>query len=433
MSVTPIVAPTYQAATLPAHLMGIGPWNSTVEWRGAPNQGIRRGARASSPALNLPQADSATVTLRLGEASEARTAHYFPRHEAVVIEENVTDLWWRRRDPRRLVTDRIGRFNASTVDIDMQTDGGVNVSATYTDYYGLLIERLNMVYLTPAANPPTTQWAANTLITDILRWAIPTNMGLDLTGIQAATPDITARLKEPFHMELGTSVERMMSILQSISTTTWEWWVEMPASDLDRPRLTLAAARGTDRGVILFDIGGAGPIETWSLQRAGDKYANALFFQGSDGSAVATYPDQIALYGQRDASFSDDSVKGTVNGSGVPATLKAATERKLAELAAYQPSYQLTLRQGFWEGRSHIDVGDWVGIRLELGDEVLSGKHRVAEIQIEIDAAGFEAVTLTLGKPRPSKDPRSRTSSTAKLVRYLRKYTTPDGAPTYSY
>lgn len=243
-------------------------------------------------------------------------------------------------------------------------------------------------------------------------------------------------------MPLGTTVEDMMKILQSISDTTWEWWVDMPASDTDRPRLTLAAKRGTDRGVVLFDLGGLGPIEHWSVQRSGDKYANALFFTGGNddssspsngGSAVVTYPDQIAVYGQRDAAFSDDSVSTTVNTAGVPATLKAAAERKLAAMAANRPSYEIVLRQGFWEGRTHIDVGDWVGVRLEMGAEVISEKHRVTEIQIDIDAQGFETVTLTVGPARPAKDPRSRASSTAKLVRYLRRYQTPPGAPTYNY
>lgn len=425
----PIVADRYTAQVMATQLLGVGPWNASVPWRGAPNRGIPAGARVSSPALNLPTADSLSVNMRLGEASESRTSHYFPRHEAIVIEENVTDLWWRRRDPRRQVVDRIGRFNASTVDIDMQADGGVNVNATFVDYYGLLADRINMAYLTPATNPPTTQWATNTLITDILRWAIPTNMGLDLTGIQAATPDITAKLKSPYELPLGTRVDEMMEGLQRVSDKPWEWWVEMPASDLSRPRLTLATTRGADRGIILFDIGGAGPIESWSVQRAGDKYANALLFFGDEGGVVKTFPDQIAEFGQRDAYVTDTSVTD-INSGGVPTTthLNAAADTKLAELAANQPSYQVVLRQGFWEGRSHIDVGDWVGIRLELGADVLTGKHRVSEIQIDIDAAGYETVTLTLGTARPSKDPRSRASSTARLVRYLRKYESRTGA-----
>lgn len=431
--VIPIVAPApYAVPALPVHLMGIGPWNNTVSWGGCANYGIAKGVRQSRPALNLPMAESKSVTLRLNDASEARTTHYFARHEVISIQENITDLWWRRRDPRRGVVDRIGRFNANVVDTEIQPDGGILVSATYVDYYGLLADRINMKYLTPGANPPTTLWAKNTLVTEILRFGIPTNMGLDLTGIDADTPDITAKITVPFHMELGTPVESMMKILQQLSDKAWEWWIDTPPYDGARPRLTLGT-RGRDRGEILFDVGAAGPITTWNVQRAGDRYANALYFKGADGGAVMDLPDEIAVYGQRDASFDDSTVSGKKDANGQPSILRSATEAKLAEMSAHLPSYQITLRQGFWEGRTHIDIGDWLGLRLEMGDEILSGKHRVVEIGVDIDSTGLETVTLTLGAARPSKDPRSRTSSTARLVRYLRNYTVLDGFPNYNF
>lgn len=431
---TPIVPiiplPAYAAPALPTHLLGIGPWSSAVVWRGAPNYGVAAGLRASVPALNLPLADKLSVTLRLNAAGEATSAHYFPRHQAIVLEENVTDLWWRRRDPRRQVVDRMGRFNASNVDLDVLADGGVNVSASYVDYFALLGERIILQYLNPTANPPTTEWAALTPVVDIMRWAMPTNMGLDLTGVQAATPDITAKIKTPYHLPLGTSITDMMEGLLTISDKLWEWWVEMPAADTDRPRLTLATARGADRGVTLFDLGGQGPIEKWSLQKS-DNYANTILFVGANGGVVKSYPDQVALYGQRDVFFTDTTVSDT-SASGIVSTtrLNAAADKKLAALAADIPSLQVTLRSGFWEGRTHIDVGDWVGTTLELGSDVLVGKYRVSELKVEIDGDGFETVIITLGTPRPSKDPRSRSSSVAKLVRYLRNYEAPPNATT---
>lgn len=411
-----------RATLLPVHLLGIGPWSTSVLWRGAPNYGVRAGHRASVPIMDLPMAESKTVTLRLGEASEAATSHYFPRHQALVIEENITDLWWRRRDPRRGIVERIGRFNAATVDVDMQPDGGIDASVHYVDYQGLLEDRLIMQYLTPGADPPTTMWDTGTLIVEILRWAVPTNMGLDLTGLQAGTPDITAKLKKPFQLPLGTPLADVFKNLLTVSDTPWEWWVEMPDSDAGRPRLTLAAARGSDRGVTLFDIGGQGPIAAWSLQKAGDKYANALFFMGGTGGVVYQYDDQIAIYGQRDATDSDDTLGGHID------LIRAAAQTKLATLAAATPSYQVVLRSGFWEGRGHIDVGDWVTIRLELGKDLVGGKYRVSELEIQVDGNGLETVTLTLGTRRPAKDPRSRHSAAARLVRYLKKYVVPEGA-----
>lgn len=424
----PIVPPPgYRTPALPVHLLGIGPWNTTVAW-GVPNHGVSSRARASVPLLDLPMADSKSVTLRLGEGSEARSSHYFPRRRAILIEEKVTDLWWRRRDPHRGIVDRIGRFNAATVDIDKQTDGGVNVSATYVDYQALLEDRLILRYLTPSAVPPTTMWNTGTPITEILRWAVPTNLGLDLSGLQIHSPDITYTLKHPYQLPLGTRLEDVFKQLVTASTKTWEWWVEMPASDIARPRLTLAPTRGHDRGVILFDVGTLGPIAAWSLQKSGDKYANTLYFIGHDGGVVVDYKDQIALYGQRDATDSNDSVLATKDGAGKPYLLNAAAQHRLAELAAGTPSYQIVLQPGFWEGRTHIDVGDQVTIHLELGNHVIGGKYRVSELQLSVDGNGLETVTLTLGTKRPSADPRSRASNTARVVRYLKTYVVPPGA-----
>lgn len=432
---TPVVpTPPYTGTVLPTHLLGIGPWNDVVNFRGAANYGITPGNRPATPVLNLPTADNLSVTLRLGAGSEAKTSHFFERHQAVVIDENVTDLWWRRRDPRRLVVDGIGRFNTTTVDLNLAAGGvGVDASITYTDYQGLLEDRLVMSYLTPsvpvvpATVPPTmttatTMWAAGTLITDVLRWVVPTNLGLDLTGVQAATPDITATLKHPFQIPLGTRIAEVMKNLLTVSNTAWEWWVDMPTTDADRPRLRLATSRGADRGITLFDIGGQGPIETWSLQRSGDKYANALMFMGGTGGVVYTLPEQIAVYGQRDTTETDTSLLGNI------VQIRAAAQTRLAALAAPTPSYEVVLRQSFWEGRTHIDVGDWVTIHLELGAEVVHGKYRVSQIQIDIDGNGFETVTLTLGTRRPDRDPRSRASLAARLVRYLTNYVVPPGA-----
>jgi len=425
----PIVPPPGRTApALAVHLLGIGPWNTTVSWRGARNLGVAAGQRATTPVLELPMADTKSVTLRLGEGSEARTSHYFPRRQALLIEERITDLWWRRRDPHRGIVDRIGRFNASTVEVEAQSDGGVNISATYVDYQGLLEDRLILRYLNTEVEPPTIMWDKGTPIVEVLRWAVPTNMGLDLTGLQTGTADIPVTLKLPFHIPLGTPLADVFKNLLGVSTKEWEWWVEMPDSDQRQPRLTLAYQRGADRGVTLVDLGGQGPIARWSLQKTGDKYANSLYFIGHDGGVVKAYPDQIALYGQRDATDSNDTVLGTKDGSGVPYLLNAAADRKLAELAAGTPSYQVLLRDGFWEGRGHIDVGDFVTIHLEVGAEVIKHRLRVSELQIDIDGNGYEAVTLTLGTKRPAADPRSRSSTTARLVRYLKNYVVPPGA-----
>lgn len=401
---------------VPFHLMAIGAANSGIEWRGAPNYGIVANTSIPSrPTLQLPEAQSKSFTLRLNAPSEARADHQVERQDAIVIQELVTDLWWRRRDPVRNVVEVIGRFNADNVDLSSSATG-VQLSATWVDYRGLLEDRLVLKYLDVVNSE--SMWAAGTQVTEILRFAIPDNAGIDLANIAVGTAFALGVTKQPFELPPGTPISEVMTNLLAISPQPWEWWVDMPDNDGERPKLMFALnERGSDNGVTLFDIGsGSSPIENWTMQTAGDAYANAIYYVGGTGGVVFQIDADIARYGQRDATDSDSSLAGNVT------LIEAAAQKRLLKLADRTPTWTLTLRTGFWEGRSHIDLGDWVSVHIRLGNELLSGKHRVTEIQADIDSSGLERVNLVLGTPRPAKDPRSRNSAVARLVRRLKNY-----------
>lgn len=401
----------------PTHHIGVGPATDTPVWRGAPNHGVNRADTpwTARPTLRMPEAQSSSFTLRLVGGSEARTDHEVPRDQAIVVQEMATDVWWRRRDPTRHTIDGIGRFNADTVDINL-TDTGVRMSVSWVDYQGLLEDRLVLKYLDTVN--AESMWDTGTPVTDILRFAIPTNAGLDLANIEEETAFDLGVTDEPFELPTGTTIADVMSNLLDVSVTPWEWWVNMPGVDTRRPKLMFVqGTRGQNRNITLFDLGtGQGPIQSWSMQASADRYANALFYNGSEGGVVVDLPTEIATYGQRDASDSDASLKGNIT-----AIIRAAT-KKLQKLADQTPTWTLTLVNGFWEGRQHIDIGDWVTVHIALGAEVLSGLHRVTELQCDVDSSGTETVTLTVGPPRPSRDTRSRRSVLARLVRTLKRY-----------
>ena len=363
----------------------------------------------------MPEAQSKSFTLRLNAASEARADHSVSRREAIVIEQLATDLWWRRRDPNTKLVENIGRFNADKVDLSSTPNDGTRLSVSWVDYQGLLEDRLVLKYLDTVNSE--SMWAAGTAVTQIMRFAIPTNANVDLSNIQVGAADL-GTIKEPFELPPGTTIATVMSNLQALSTIQWEWWVDMPPTDASRPRLQFAIGqRGSDKGVAVFDLGsGQGPIESWTMQEAGDRYANSIFYSGATGGVVYDLPSEIAQYGQVDASDQDSSLEGTI------ALIEAAAQKRLLELADRTPSWTLTLRQGFWEGRSHIDVGDWINVHIALGLEVMTGKHRVTEIQVDVDASGMEQVSLSFGALRPARDPRSRNSTIARLVRKLKAY-----------
>lgn len=419
----------YTPPRRPLHIMGIGPWSNHFEWHGAPNYGIARSHRSSVPALGLPVATSKSFTWRLGDAAEARTEHTLARGKTVFIEQNATDLWWRRRDPKRNTLDPIGRFNATTVDMSSGTDNAISLSASYTDYQGLISDRLTLRYKDhieeikddaghiTTAEAWETQWPINTPVTEILRWVLPPNAGVDLSQVAAGSGLDLGDTLAGFDIPLGESIKDTLANLVAISPgDDWEWWVEMPAIDYDRPKIRFGT-RGRDTGIVLFDVGGPSPITTWSIQRAGDSgYVNELFMQGSDGGYVYQLLEPVEKYGIHDGTESRN-IDGTRH-----VLLQKYAQKRLTALADRTPSYTLTLRPGFWEGPTHINVGDWITIYIKAGADVLTGKYRITELSVDIDTSDTETVSLSLGTPRPSKDPRSRNAVIPRLVRKLDEY-----------
>lgn len=412
--------------TKPAlHILGVGPWSPRIVWRGAANYGVPGGNRPARPAMPLPAATSKGFTLRVNEASEARVELNLSRGSGLIIDEIDTDLWWRRKDPRTGVVEMIGRFNTSHANTSA-SDSGINVSLQFDDYRTLLGQRLVMRYLHPDwPDGDQSQWAKGTKVTDVLAWALPKDMRLDLTEVTGETPYNLGVLNGPYHLPPGTSIEDVMDGLNALSPIRWEWWIETPNNINEAPKLRFTLGqRGTDKGVVLFDLGkGPSPILGWTRNAAADNYANALFYSGGEGSVVQTIPAQIAQYGQRDATAGNSSIPGTEI-----QLLKSRAQKKLASLASRAPTYSVQLARSFWRGRAHIDVGDTVTLIIRLGKETLREQHRVTEISVDIDVNGFEDVTLTLGTPLPSPDSRSKRAPLQKLVRTLRSYNAPRGS-----
>lgn len=425
--------PLFPEATKPApplHILGIGPWSSQIDWRGAPNYRVRGGHQPARPAMPLPPATGKGFTLRLGDGSEARCELAFSRDSALVIDEMDTDLWWRRKDPRTGKLEMIGRFNTAHVSLST-TDTGISCSVQFVDYQTILGERMVLDYLDRAHSE--SQWAIGTPVTQILAWALPKNTPLDLTQVTGGTPYDLGKTTEAFHLPPDTNMADLMDNLNAISAKHWEWWVETPLDIHQPPKLRFVIGeRGRDRGVTLFDVGsGPTPIAQWTRNAASDEYANALYYTGGDpkaglgagGGVILNFPTQIEQYGQRDALYGNSSVDG-----GNKEVLKQRANRKLETLADRRASYTVRLAQGYWRGREHVDVGDLIGLRLRMGKDFLHEKFRVSELTVDIDDNGLEEVTLNLGRLTTSADPRSKRSPIARVVRYLKNYVAPNGA-----
>ena len=422
----PIFASISGRIAPPMHIIGVGPWSSRIIWRGAPNYNIDPGTYPSRPALALPPATSKGFTLRLNEGGEARIDMAFTRDSTILLDEMDTDLWWRRKDPRTKQLEMIGRFNVAHLSV-AASDTGVTCSAQLVDYRTILADRMIMRYLHPYLPVPTTMWDVGTPVMEIIQWIVPANLGLDLTEID--TYDL-GKTTGPFQLPLGTLLSDAFDNLEAHSPHRWEWWIETPLDIHQAPKLMFfIGERGEDKGVVLFDHGkGPTPIAAWTRNGASDDYANSLYYTGDTstgsgadaaGGVVVRLDTDINQYGQRDQQDGTSSIGGDIN------SIRQRANRKLQKLSDRRPSYEVTLKQGFWRGRHHIDVGDTITLILRLGKDLLNDKYRVSQITVDIDENDEEHVSMSLGRLPTSADPRSKRAPIPRLIRYLKNYNAP--------
>lgn len=164
--------------------------------------------------------------------------------------------------------------------------------------------------------------------------------------------------------------------------------------------------RGVDRGVVL-EHGGLVAAATRDVNTSG--YANALRYTGWAGDDITAGPNPVELEvpdlatrpeGRFDAVFGDEGLL----------TQEALDDRaawQFAQSQVIQPVYTVALRQGAWGGPHHIWLGDSVQLVVMSGRLAVNTVLRVYEVEISLDGAGGESVTLSLGGPRPNFNRRA--------------------------
>lgn len=400
-------------AKAPVHLLGVGPWTENVTWRAMINYGlVPSGTYPCLPLLSPPGITRMSFTLRRTEPSEAVVDTETSRGQAAVIEEMVTDLWWRRTDGCTDLTEDIGRFNAHTVNLTRDGDR-LRTSTTFQDYRGVLEGRL--VFTDPP--PAGGSYPIGTNLVDIIAEVIPPNALIDLSILDTADLGVTS---EVFAWEPGTPVTDVIQALQRGAAPIFDWDIELD-SRAPRPVLRLwNGGRGTDRGVILHDVGeGYSPITSWNRRTNRSEYANQILYSGRNQSAlVAQYgTDEMPFKlptGVRDGVASDPDLLDQE-------WVERAARLELSRRNVRRSSWQLSLAPTFWQGRDHIDLGDPVRIVVRLGDEIIDEASTVEEISVEVDADGREQVTITTGFGRLSTSPASTNTPVGRIVKKLLK------------
>lgn len=389
---------------LPVHIVGVGPRSGGLTWGGAANYGKPPTVIGpGGPQMPLPNPTRMGFTLRRDGSAEATVEFSHPRGTSYVVKELVTDLWWRRHDPYAATSEPISRFNIDNVEMSCDTSR-LTTSLTCVDYRELLNNRLNI--------EATVTYPAGTSMNTILANAIPDNIDINLDAIGAANLGV---LTVPLEVAYGQSVGDIIGNLRDAGIY-FDYHVGMAAADngAGLPVLSLwPGGRAAATDVVLVDDGAGGsPIASWRRVTNGADYATTVIYTGQTHTSTATNATPTLPAGPRDYAERGNA--------GTQALADAAALRILGERSSARPEWSLTLRPGFWRGPSHIYPGDVITVIVRLGLEVISGQHLVEQITVDVDAnTGQETVTLTVGKPRPSTNPRSRLSPMARIVSRL--------------
>lgn len=147
--------------------------------------------------------------------------------------------------------------------------------------------------------------------------------------------------------------------------------------------------RGADNGVVL-DYGGL--ITSFTDLTDPKDFANSVLVTGDmNTSPVASVAAGIGTdpRGRWERSFGFPGIKEQ-------ATLDARGPYVRDQTSVLRPQYVVELTAGYWQGKSHIWLGDVVKLVIQVGDLNVIANHRVVEVPIVIGDDGDETVFLGL-------------------------------------
>lgn len=248
-----------------------------------------------------------------------------------------------------------------------------------------------------AANPtqsPTTDWRSTAI--SWLNTYITNNPQI-VTNVTKATYNSTTQrtITYPAGQSIGQAVEAL-----SLMDAGFNWDI-VPNLTAPNQVFTVWPSRGqSSQRVIDY------PGQVASLTRSVDpgQYANSIRETGNTGlAAVSLTASDIATRdeGRWEAQHGDTSLLDA-------ASVSSRASYDLANSQNITPSYTVKLRPGSWGGPTDIWLGDAVLLLVNSGRLAVADTLRVWEVDIDLDDADNETVTLTLAALDPFKRARSR-------------------------
>jgi hypothetical protein len=343
----------------------------------------------------LVRAKGRKITLQLNDASSCSFSINGLSPVAGELQELVTDVHALREATPGAPRDRVfrGRLGPTSDDLDGTTH---TVGATAWDYREVLARRILW-----SSSPRVFAGADQGAIVAALVADAQSRPGGDLR--MSVTGTATGQFRERTY-DLGKSVGEEIQALSEV-VNGFDWDVVAPTQE-DLVLRIHYPAKGTATAVVL-SWGDELVAKVTRTVPVGE-FANAYRVSGraperQDGATVdPVEPPPVEL--------AADDIGATQAGRWEKAEGTDLTSVSgLGERAAWlldegqsiRPTYSVTLRAGAWRGRSHIDTGDWVRLRIRSGRLAVDSVLRVHTIDIPVDDDGREGqVQLSLGGPR---------------------------------
>lgn len=362
----------------------------------------------------LSRAKARKVTLQLNDASSCSFTLDGLDPVAGQVQELVTDVHALRDQPDGGPRDRVfrGRVGPTTDDLDGLRH---TVAVTAWDYREVLNRRILWSSSPREFRVVDQGQIVAALVTDAQSRP---GGGLGLTVTGATTGQLRDRVYDP-----GKSVGELIQELSEV-IGGFDWDVVSPSLDSLVLRIHYPAKGGV-KAVIL-------------------SWGDALLAKVSRSVELGAYGNAVRVTGrvaERAEGATDDPVEpvpfeGDTAGIGANPTGRweraegtdITTDAGLAERGAWhlaeaetvRPTYDVELHRGAWRGRSHIDTGDWVRLRVKSGRLGVDTSLRVHTISIPIEDDGREGpVSLSLGGPR--QDYGRRAALTERRLADLRR------------
>lgn len=344
----------------PNVIWSIGPW------QGRPNR-------------QLTDATNLKASFSLTEYNEASCKISTPIHEAMSVGEGRNDIWIYRNGVH------LGRFRVCrpTLSFADRFEGDI-IARDYRYLMGLRGTRGTFTYVVPT-DQATVIWE---VFTNGQSWGLG-----DLGITQAPGWAATGITRTQVGIKDGDSVWKSVMTLAGLSNGCEPYINPDMTLSLNYPQ------KGSDTGVILDLIASEQGVMSGSVAKATlaidyENFANAIRQYGDDGTApVEAQVPYLANQAEGVWALPIQQSGLTTNQMVID-----AAQASLARANTVFPEYRIELREGFWQGPSHIWLGDTVRQIIRAGEYNIDRKVRVYGISIEWKDDGAEKVTLELAK-----------------------------------